>query len=284
MPRRTVTRRAALGLLASGATLSVLNTQAASSVSTSRSASVSTTTDATALLSIENTGDVDTPVRLTNRTSYDMSVTLSSTDGSVEFDVGDDGSSEGPTPTFSLAAGTSADVDVLSDGTVPVTVDATLLDSSGNDAGSIVYTRDVETRSQAGQVDVTANVTSVGNSGKYEFELENTGGIDVTLVAIGIYETSNPNAVEVSGGGIFSVVGQNGSVLNSPIPIDSTAPNSDTRRDFTEAVALDRSQTKTFEFDRFRDSGGGNVKMKGETVDLRLYFSDGSELDKTLQP
>ncbi|WP_436924047.1 hypothetical protein [Halosimplex amylolyticum] len=285
MERRTVIRRAALGLLTSGAALALADTNAATTLTADRTVNFGTTTDATALLSVENIDDADTVPLVTNRTGHDVSVTLSSADGGVEFDVGDDGNADGAAPTFALSAGADVRVDVLSDGTTPVTFEADLLGSAGDVVGSITFQRDVETRSQAGQVDVTANVTSVGNSGKYEFELENTGSIDVTLVGIGIRRTSNPAAVEVAGGDVLFVAGY-GSVVNAPIPVDSDAPDSDTRRDFTADVALDQGQTLTFRFDRFKDADGKSAKMKknGDTVDITLYFDDGSELDKRLQP
>lgn len=277
-----VDRRALLGKIAvvlGGGSL-LFESGAYSAVTAGRSAQVDTSTDDQALLSLTQLNDSSTPVTFTNRSTHSMSITLSSPDD-VEFDVGDDGTSEGTTATFSLAAGASVDVDLLANGTVLLDVVADLLDG-GSSVGRIELQREAEAQSQSGQVQVTPNVTATGNSGKYEFELENTGDVDVTIEGIGITQTTVENVVEVSGGSIFSAEGT--SVLSTPIPIDSSEPDSDTRRDLETTVDLNTGVTKRFEFDRFKNSKGKNAKMQGEDVQIRLYFTDGSDLTVDLCP
>lgn len=270
-----VSRRGLLGSVAivlGGGSL-LTGSSAFASMTAARSASVTAAADDAAQLGLTQLGDPSTPVTLTNRSGRTMLVTLASPDD-VEFDVGDDESDEGTTATFSIAQGASVDVDLLADGTVLLDVLAEL-QQDGATAGRIELQREAEAQSQAGQVQVTPSVKSAGNSGKYEFGLENTGDIDVTIQGIGILETTNQSAVDVGGGAILEA--PQGSVLSQPIPIDSSQPDSDTRRTLDQTVSLDTNEDeKVFEFDRFRTASGGNAKMKGHDVRIRLYFTDGS--------
>jgi hypothetical protein len=270
-----VSRRGLLGSVAialgGGSLLS--ESSAYTAVTGARPTSVSTAADDAAQLSLTQLGDASTPVTFTNRSGRSMLVTVTSPDA-VDFDVGDDDTNEGSTATFSIAQGASVDVDLLADGTVLLDVVAELQEN-GTTVGRIELQREAEAQSQAGQVQVTPNVKSAGNSGKYEFGLENTGDIDVTIEGIGILETTNPDAVEVAGGAILD--SPQGSVLSRPIPIDSTQPDSDTRRTLDQTVSLNTNEgEKIFEFDRFLTANGNNAKMKGDDVRIRLYFTDGS--------
>jgi hypothetical protein len=175
---------------------------------------------------------------------------------------------------------------VLANGLIPVNFSADLSSGAGNVVGSIQYQRDIEARTQAGAVQVTAQVSSTGNSGKYEFELENTGTVDATIIGIGVKWTTNGNVTTVepkgNGDGIFTAAGSQ--VVTQPIPVNSSNRNTDTRRNFTSPVPLNQNQTKLFEFVRFRTADGKNAKMSGESVYVRLYFDDASVADKDLIP
>lgn len=99
------------------------------------------------------------------------------------------------------------------------------------------------------------------------------------IEAIGVNDSSNSNAVEVADGHILST-GTQESVTSNFIPVD-TSTDDDTRVDFDDNsdVSLPTSgsdSTKAFEFDRFRDGGGKNAKMKGESITTTFYFTDGS--------
>lgn len=279
---RTLTRRAALALIGAGAVGSVAWTGGFTRLDAARNATVDTAVDANAYLTLEDLSDVNTVPTVTNQSGHDMSVTVTSPQSGVEFDVFDDDVNDGSSHTFSLSVGSTVEVDVLADGDIPVDFVATLLDSGGSPVGEISLQRTVEAQSQAGQVDVTPNVTSVGNSGKYEFELENTGNVDVTIVGIGIRYTTNPSASQVASGDIFSVGGTQ--LVTSPIFFDSSDHSTDTPRDFSQPESLDQGVTKTFEFDRFEDGSGSKIGMKDEDVGTRLYFDDGSTLDEDLVP
>ena len=275
---------AGLGSLAIGSG-ALMQSGAFSTVRGDRGVSVQTAADPDALLGLEGVDDASTTPRFENNASVSMDVTLESTDSSVEFDVGDTGSFT-DTATFSFAAGNDREVAIDGDASsAPVSVTAEL-PSSNDPQATISLTRDYVLNTQADQIKLTSNVSATGNSGKYEFELENTGSVDVTLVGIGINETSTskPAATEVSGGKILDVVDNEGSVLSTPIPVDSSSPNQNTRVGFTEDVSLGSGSPKTFEFDRFQDSGGSKVGMKRETVKTTLYFSDGSSKTVTLSP
>ena len=254
-----------------------------STVRGDRGVNVGTVADSNALLGLDGVSDAGTTPTFTNNSSVSMDVTLTSTESSVEFDVGADDSFTDPA-TFSLNSGATEQVAIKGDGrAAPVTVTAEL-PSSSDPQTTISLTRDYALKSQADQIKLTANVKPTGNSGKYKFELENTGSTGVTIVGIGINETSNDDATEVSDGKILDVVDNEGSVLSTPIQIDSSNPNQDTRVDFTEDVSLGSGVIKTFVFDRFRNGGGDKVGMKDTTVKTTLYFSDGSSKTVILSP
>ena len=266
-------------LVGSGA---IYQSGAFSKVAADRGMNLQTAADPNALLGLEGVSDAGTTPTFTNNTDGPMDVTLDSTDTSVEFDLGDMGSFTNGRVSFSLSPGETRTVAINGGSTsVPVSVNGELLAGDGNVDGQISLTRSYAVP-QAGQVQLTPNVTSTGNSGKYEFELENTGSIDVSIVGIGVNETSEPNAIEVAGGGILVVEGT--SVLSQTIPVDSTAPDQDTRVDFNNSVSLDTGVTKLFEFEKFRTAGSGNsgAKMKGESVTATFYFSDGSSKTVTM--
>lgn len=91
---------------------------------------------------------------------------------------------------------------------------------------------------------------------------------------------------QASNGKILNVVDNEDTVLLTPIPVDSSNPNQDTRVNFTEDVSLGSGVTKTFEFDKFQGSGNGNsgVQMKNESVKATFYFSDGSSEGVNIEP
>lgn len=219
------------------------------------------TVDAT----ITNTGDIqdtqsvnltDTEFNNTERDTVDVTLTPGESNSSITFEwdttIGDSG---------------SGNVTVFSE------------DDSDNENVT------VET-SQAGSVQVTPNVNSAGSSGKYEFELENTGDIDVTLVGIGINETTESTAVKVGGKNNDDILTEtnNGQIVTGEIPVDSSNPDQAERSDFTSNIGLQTGETRTFEFDRFRTSTNGNADMKGDNVVITVWFSDGSASSLTLSP
>jgi hypothetical protein len=274
---------AGLGALAIGSG-ALVESGAFSTVRGDRGVNVGTAADSNALLGLGGVSDAGTTPTFTNNSTVSMDVTLTSTDGSVEFDVGADDSFTDPA-TFSLNSGATEQVAIKGDGgTAPVTVTAELPSSSDPQA-TISLTRDYALKTQAGQIQLTPNVTATGNSGQYEFELKNTGSINVTLVGIGINGTSNPDAVEVAGGDILAAEGS--PVLSTPIPVDSST-SGDTRVDFdqNQNVPLNTGDTKSFNFDKFRPSGNGNsgAQMKDESVTATFYFSDGSSKTLSLSP
>lgn len=286
-------------LVGAGAVLTgagLTSTGAFSSVVADRETRINETTDPNALLGIADY-DTTSTTSITNNTNSRMDVTLNSAE-SVEFDVGTDGTTLAPpvTPSddsrLSLAAGGSVDVGITftgscsNAGAVAVSSDGQLKDGSGNTIGSVSLTRDWKIAASGG-VDITPNVSATGNSGQYDFELENTGCSDVTIVKLGINETTEPTAVKVGGknnDGILTVGGT--SVTSTVIPIDSTTPGSATLVDLNggAGVGLNRDQTKSFSFDRVRDSRDGNAKMKGEDIKITIELSDGSTTVEKLCP
>ncbi|MEF8831134.1 MAG: hypothetical protein V5A23_06305 [Halobacteriales archaeon] len=274
-----ITRRTALGLIGAGAVSFGLDSGAFSNATANRGASVDVTEDPNALLGLEGYDDDSVTPTVTNNSGYAMSITLDSPD-SVEFDVGTDGNYVAAPVTFTLAAGATEPVDIKYTGSCTDAGSATVnksvdLTDGGATVGQITLSRTWQIP-QSGQVDVTGYVKDVGNSGKYEFELENTGCFDVTIVGLGINETTNPDAAKVGGKNKDDVLTQGGtSIVSSPIPIDNATDDA-TIVAFDSQEGLDQNQSKTFSFDVFRDASDKKVGMKGEDVKVTLEFSDGS--------
>jgi len=278
--RRKVLGGLGVGLAAIGGGSLAVGTRAYDSVEADRTTNVSTADDPSALLGLEGNDDTSVTPTVTNNTNNSMDVTFDSSE-SVEFDVGTNGTYEAVPVTFSLASGETKEVAISYTGdctdagsaTIDKTVD--LLDG-GSTVGSITLSRTWQIP-ESGQIQVTANVKSAGNSGKYEFELENTGCFDVTITGLGINETTNTDATKVGGKNNDDILTQGGTaIVSSVIPIDNSDPDNATIVDFDTNVPLAQNETKTFTFDRFRDDANNNVKMKGDDVKTTLQFSDGS--------
>ena len=271
--RRNLLAAVAAGVAGIGLGVNVLKPSAYTSATAGRSASASVADDPNAVLGLEGLSDTSITPRVTNQSDATMDITLDAVESGIEWDEGDDGSYEPDPVNFQLSSGAFTDVAVKGANEVTVNVIA-VLTSSGTETGRIELQRTIDVPQSNVVQEIQGSAKAAGNSGKYEFDLENTGDIDVTLVGVGVNETTNPNATSVGKNGILLVSGQ--SVVSTSIPVDSSAPNEDTRVDFDQNVALGAGTTKRFEFDRFLDSNGKNAKMKDEDIRVTFYFSDGS--------
>jgi|GEM_PF-3316989 len=179
---KQLTRRGALGLVATGATMMLAETLGLASVAADRDVSVDVTGDAEGLLGLTDYDAAGTPVTVTNHTDESMSVTLDSTDSTARFDVGTTGSFEPDPGPFALPLGDDESVAVRgnggSGGTVPVDVTATFA------SGSIELTRDFAVPA----TDVTISDLQFDPNGKDGQKLneeyvtfENTGSVAVDL-------------------------------------------------------------------------------------------------------
>jgi hypothetical protein len=139
----------------------------------------------------------------------------------------------------------------------------------------------------AGAIQVTPDVKSTGNSGKFAFGLENTGSIDVEIVAIGINETTQSDAekVDAKGGGDL-ILGEDteGQIVDTVIDFDSNTPGQADRYDFTTNIEIIQNNERTFRFQRFLDDSDKQAKMKGESVTITIWFSDGTSSTLLLDP
>ena len=141
----------------------------------------------------------------------------------------------------------------------------------------------------AGAIQVTPDVKSIGNSGKFAFGLENTGSIDVEIVAIGINETTQSDAekVDAKGGGDL-ILGEDteGQIVDTDtvIDFDSNTPAQAHRCDFTTNIEIIQNNERTFRFQRFLDDSDKQAKMKGESVTITIWFSDGTSSTLLLDP
>lgn len=279
MDRGKLFRYAGVLLLAAGVGVTATETTAFASVDSDRLASINVTGDSTAFLGIVGT-DAGTTPEFTNRLGSDADVTLDSSAPGAEFDVGDDGSATAPPVTFGLPQGGSEQVGINADAeNATVDVSASLADG-----GTVDLSRVFEIP-QAGQVVLTPNVVSTGNSGKYEFELENTGSINVTLDGIGVNETTEPTAAKVGGKNNDEVLTAGGTqVMTNVIDIDSTNPGATVEPFDLQTVDLNTGETVTFEFNRVRTASNGNAPMNGESITITVTFVDGSQKTLDLVP
>jgi len=265
-----VMRKTAIGLLAAGAILLATGTVAFTDISGSRTAAVGVTNDSTAYLSIENAADASKDPVFTDLTSTsDLQVTLSSTD--PDFDSA--------TPSsFTLAPGGNRTVQIDgSDSTVTVDVTAELF-NGGRNVGNIELQRAFAVP-QAGQIELTPNVNTAGSSGKYSFELNNTGDINVTLDGISVDSTTNPDADRVARGNILTASGTQ--VVSQTIDVGGPIVG------FDQNVDINTGQVVPFEFDKFSTPPGPgkpNADMRGENVTITVRFTDGSTRQLKLVP
>ena len=258
--------------LLAGGGAAFLPSGAFSLVNADRGASLLTSDDVNATLAIEGYADAGTVTTFTNNANSSMTITLDSTED-VDFDVGDDGSFALVPVTFTLAAGASIDVDIQDGGNAgndsDIDISATFAD------GDIQATRNFVIPASSAVKEIEPSVTAAGNSGKYEFELENTGSATVTLTEIGVVQTTNANVTKVGGKNnddIFRNVTSGNAIVNNVITVGGS------RQPLTSAVNLDPGPSNAikFEFDRFRDSQNKNGAMNGEDVRIEVAFSDGS--------
>lgn len=271
----TWTRRSALALLGSGAALVAWGSGGFTSTTAFRNAELDTVDDPDALLGIDGTGAETTPT-FENNTAHDMDVTLNS-DDDVEFDVDDNGEFE-ESVTFSLAASELREVALRgSVDEADVEIEATLSRDEEH-IGRIELSRTYEVPQAADISDVVGETRSVGESGKYRFGLTNQGSRQVTIDGIGVPSTSNPNAAQVGGGNdeivILESTGE--SIVDQIIEVGGSVVDF-TRDDSEDTVDLPPEEEILFEFDRFREEGGGGgSQVSVEEVDAKLRAEDGS--------
>jgi hypothetical protein len=125
-----------------------------------------------------------------------------------------------------------------------------------------------------------------GSSGKYNFELNNTGDTDLSLVGIGINSTTSNNAEQVGGGGGDTILTADGTqIVSNTIDFDSDT-NEAQRYNLTtnQTIETNPASPISFQFNRFRDgTGGGNSKvdMSGQDVTITLWVVLNGNEDST---
>jgi hypothetical protein len=276
--RRRLLAGLATGIAGVGIGVNVLESTAYTSAVADRPSNAAVADDPNAVLGMEGLTDTSVTPTFTNHADASMTVTLDADRSEIDWDLGDDGTWKEKDVTFDLSSSESREVAIRGGDDATVDVMA-VLSSGGVDTGRIALQRTIDIPQSSAVKEIQGSASSAGNSGNYEFELENTGDIDVTLVGVGIKETTNPDAVVVEGDNPLSGGGQQ--LVSSPIPVDSSNPNQDTRVDFDQDFRLDAGVTELFEFKRFQRSddvkgGPPHADMRGEDVKATFYFSDGS--------
>lgn len=261
----------------------LLSTGGFSALNADRGVAITTAADHKgAFLGIDNVDTTDDPV-FTNNTPLSMEVELTDDDPDTVLTFN---GNESPY-NFSLSTGASETVTVETEGnsqSALATVSAELFDGETK-TGEITLQRDFSVP-QSAITDFTGTATSAGKSGKFRFELENTGDKSVTLTGIGINATTRGDVIEVARQGKATLSGGKQDLVMKSIPIDSSDPETHLRRDFEANYELSQGSTAEFELERFRNENG-KVSMENENVRVTLYFGDDSSktidlcLDKT---
>ena len=185
MDRRTFL--VGLGSVAVGSG-AVLESSAVTAVDANRSTGVRTAADANALLGLGGVDDASTTPTFTNNAAGSMTVTLSSKDPNVVFDVVNDGSSPEPSVGFTLGLDTTKQVRIDGDGSAaPVTVDATIKSDGDSVIGSVSLQRSYALstayrvpsgQTQNGDVETNSDVI-VEENGQITGSLESGGSVTV---------------------------------------------------------------------------------------------------------
>ena len=291
MNTKRLSRRSALGLIGGGALLTLSGSGAFSSSSAGRGVSIQAADDSAAFLGLEGLGS-DGDATFTNRTNDTITIDLEileileqpdGADGDPEdvtIDVGDDGDEETGSAEFELDSG---DDEVVILGGPAERVLASIdgeFTRDGDRTGAISMEREMDV-SQADQVQLTPNVESTGASGRFEFELQNTGDIDVEFAFLAIDDTT-ADSDEVDDG-LYDET-DDIRVVEGPIPVVGGEPEPEDFREFDPQVVLAAGEdgdgdARVFEFDRFLSTGQGgrpHADMRGESVTITIEFADGS--------
>lgn len=270
-------RRAFMGLgVVSIGVGSLYRTGAFSALSAGRGIAVTATNDPNGLLGIDNINTTDDPT-FTNNTSQNMKVELSDIDPDTDitFESSVFSLPFGETKTIAIETADDAesgDVDITA--TLFSGGSADNLFEDGTKRGQITMQRDFAVPLSE-YIDFTGEADSSGNKGDFSFNLiNNNSKLDISLTGIGINATTT-TATEVSPKGNDPTLSSSGEALVSEsIPIDSTDPGSDTRRNFN--FTLWAGETINFELYRFSNENG-KVGMKNENVRITVYFEGSGE-------
>lgn len=274
---------AGLGSLAIGSG-ALYQSGAFSTVRGDRGVGVQTAADPNAIVGMEGLSDPSKDNIFTNNSSYDMEITLDAIESGIEWDINDpvnDSDNDTDPVTFTLSPDESATVYVKGDDAV--TFDGTaVLRESGVESGRVTFQRTIDVP-VVNNLELSGSVSSAGNSGKFEFTLENTGSVDVELLEIGIIETT-ANSDRVSGGGSLFNVDTGTEYITDAIPIDSTTSTSTLKSLSPTPILYSKNNGNTsitFEFRKFLRANGGNgppqVDMRGEDVKIEVKIKNKSD-------
>lgn len=273
-------RRTFLGVGASSISVGAMfGTGAFSSVSAGRGVSVSAVSDSNALLGIEGTGSAET-LSVTNNFSDEISVKLDAVETGIKYEI--DGVVQDDPATINLASEGNNDVFFdSSGGNESVTIEFTA--TSNNGQATVTLQRTVQIP-QSELLELTPNVTSAGASGKFEFEVTNTGEIAVTIDAVAIKDAttvkSDTDPVEIDTE-LTDITGNN-NYAPGPIDVLNRKPTTGDFVSFINSIQLNRGDVNAFETDILVEKNNNSGKLKGAnyskggTLDVSLKLGDGS--------
>jgi hypothetical protein len=75
-----------------------------------------------------------------------------------------------------------------------------------------------------------------------------------------------------------------GQIVDIEIDFDSNTPAQADRYNFTTNIEIIQNNERTFRFQRFLDDSDKQAKMKGESVTITIWFSDGTSSTLLLDP
>lgn len=246
-----------------------------------RNSTVQVADDENAIVGLSIADSVERKTRtlladLTNNGTESYALTVALTDPTQGTLHGPNGS--GDSVTLTLDPGATGSVDVETDEQKGATIPFTI----SRDAPEFSFSIDRETTVKGGfeepvTLELSGTVTSPGKSGKYEFELENTGDVDVELLEIGILETTDPNARSLNNkGNNQPTLNGDRKYVTEEIPIKGRMDPYE-RKPMDPKPVLDHQSDDDedpksigFVFDRFKDENSDNVDMRNDDVKIEL--------------
>ena len=240
-------RRAFMTLGAASIGVGALHhTGAFSSLSAGRGIAVNAADDPNGLLGIDDMED--SPVSFTNNTDLSLDVTLQSAEVSFE------------PSSFTIEPTQTRAVEFRGTGTA--TISAEMIDGE-TAVGSISLSRSFENPLLR---EIVGSVDAGGPNGKFEFDLENTGDVNITVTGMSVDSTDTDATVVEDG------LSANGTdVITDGLEIGGDIVS------FDEVVPIDTDSPPVgFEFDKFRNpgrNGNPNVNMEGATVTITVEFT-----------
>jgi len=156
-----------------------------------------------------------------------------------------------------------------------VTVNVTAADNASNSANNEYTFTVADMADQVSYVDGSGEED--GSNGRVFFELQNSGSSSVEITRLIVNSTSVSSAAIVDNDGNREFEGAGGFIdIEDGIQIGATTPTP-----LDQPAEIAGGQTERFRLEEFRNNGGSDRNLDGESVTITIYFADGSKITFT---